>query len=171
MSAGSPAWPAGVTDRDGRLSLPAETEGPFDLLLADGRRHKLETLPAAGRVDLPALRLLEGRVLDAAARKPLAWALVWPGDDPGNVTFTGPAGTLLFCNTAGMAINQQLAANIFNWLSERRVLLDIRGSAYVARHLQLQPQQLDRIWWFLVVGVPGAFLLLGLFVHWRRRDR
>lgn len=100
VSAGSPAWPAGVTDREGRLSLPADGEGPFDLLLADGRRHKVDSLPA-GHIDLPALRRLEGKVLNAASRKPLAWALVWPGDDPGNATFTGPGGTYTVAERAG----------------------------------------------------------------------
>ena len=37
VSMGSPAWPAGIAGRDGRLSLPAD-QGPFDLLLGDGRR-------------------------------------------------------------------------------------------------------------------------------------
>ncbi|MGE3175501.1 MAG: Gldg family protein [Planctomycetota bacterium] len=77
----------------------------------------------------------------------------------------------VFCNNLALEINASLAANIFNWLAERRVLMDIRGSSYVSRRLQVQPQQLDRIWWLLVVGVPAGFLLLGLFVGWRRRDR
>lgn len=79
--------------------------------------------------------------------------------------------TGLFCNNAGMGLNPVLASNIFNWLTDRRVLLDIRGSTYVARHLELTPQQSDRIWWFLVVGVPLLFLSFGGFVAWRRRDR
>lgn len=76
-----------------------------------------------------------------------------------------------FCNNVGMPVNGSLAANIFNWLCERRVLLDIRGSAYVARHLQVVPQQLARVRWFLTGAVPLVFLLLGGFVFWRRRDR
>ncbi|HEV8582481.1 MAG TPA: carboxypeptidase-like regulatory domain-containing protein [Thermoanaerobaculia bacterium] len=111
VSSGSPAWPLGVTGPDGRLTVPADTEGPFDLLLADGRRHKLESLPSA--VDLPALRLLEGKVLDAAARKPLAWALVWPGDDPGNLTFTGPEGTYAVAERAGGGAWVQVEASGF----------------------------------------------------------
>ncbi|HYH47126.1 MAG TPA: carboxypeptidase-like regulatory domain-containing protein, partial [Thermoanaerobaculia bacterium] len=100
VSAGSPAWPAGMTGPDGRLTLPVDGEGPFDLLLADGHRHKVDSLPA-GRIDLPVLRRLEGKVLNAASRKPLAWALIWPGDDPGNVTFTGPEGTYAVAERAG----------------------------------------------------------------------
>jgi hypothetical protein len=100
VSSGSPAWPVGVTGPDGRLTLAVDSEGPFDLLLPDGRRHKVDSLPGQ-RIDLPALRRLEGKVLNAASRKPLAWALVWPGDDPGNVTFTGPEGTYAVPERAG----------------------------------------------------------------------
>lgn len=77
----------------------------------------------------------------------------------------------LFCNNLGMAINATLCANVFNWLVERNVLLNIHGSRYVARHFELKPQQVDRVWWLLVCGVPSALLALGLFVGWRRRDR
>jgi hypothetical protein len=76
----------------------------------------------------------------------------------------------VFCNNSGIQINGQLALNICNWLAERRVLLDIKGSRYVARTLALSPQQIGRIRWFLVLGVPGAFLAMGLFVFWRRRS-
>jgi hypothetical protein len=62
-----------------------------------------------------------------------------------------------------------LALNICNWMAERRVLLDIQGSRYEAKHLQLQPQQLARVRWLLVWGVPGTFLLLGLAVFFVRR--
>ena len=92
-----------------------------------------------------------------------------PGKEARNGVAVVASG--LFCNNLGMAINSSLSANIFNWLSERRVLLDIKGSAYVARRLELRPQQQDRIWWLLVVGAPGLLLGLGLFVAWRRRDR
>jgi hypothetical protein len=74
-----------------------------------------------------------------------------------------------FCNNVGMPFFGAFALNICNWMTERRVLLDIQGSRYEARHLDLKPQQLDRIWYLLVCGVPVAFLLLGLVVYWRRR--
>src|SRR5688500_19501464 len=40
----SDLWPVGVTGSDGRLALPAADEGPFDFLLPDGRRHKIDSL-------------------------------------------------------------------------------------------------------------------------------
>lgn len=77
----------------------------------------------------------------------------------------------LFCNNLGMGVNAALCSNVFNWLVERNVLLNIHGSRYVARHFELKPQQAERIWWLLVIGVPGSLLMLGMFVAWRRRDR
>ena len=63
-----------------------------------------------------------------------------------------------------------IALNIVNWMTERRVLLDIQGSRYEASYLQLQPQQITRVFYLLVCGVPGAFLLLGVLVYLRRRN-
>ena len=37
-----------------------------------------------------------------------------------------------------------------------------------ARELQVVPQQLGRISWLLVGGVPFSLLLLGITVFWRR---
>ncbi|MBX3463141.1 MAG: Gldg family protein [Planctomycetes bacterium] len=75
----------------------------------------------------------------------------------------------VFCNNAYMRQFGDLALNVCNWMAERRVLLDIRGSRYEARHLQLSPQQLARVHAFLVYGVPGAFLVLGGLVLFLRR--
>lgn len=85
---------------------------------------------------------------------------------PGQVVVIGG----VFCNNAGIRFSLgDLAFNICNWMAERRVLLDIRGSRYEAKHLQLQPQQIHRIWWLLEAWVPGTFLVLGCVVVWLRR--
>ncbi|MEC7582995.1 MAG: Gldg family protein [Planctomycetota bacterium] len=76
----------------------------------------------------------------------------------------------IFCNNLGMAINGALATNIFNFLAERRVLLDIKGSRYVARHLEIGVDQMNHVWWFLVIYVPAGLLAGGLVVFWRRRQ-
>ena len=74
------------------------------------------------------------------------------------------------CNNAGMRLGfGDFVVNVCNWMADRRVLLDIEGSSYQARYLQLQPQQLDRIWYLTVLWIPGAFLALGLGVWLRRR--
>ena len=75
----------------------------------------------------------------------------------------------VFCNNAAMPYFGDFALNVCNWMADRRVLLDIQGARYEARSLQVQPQQLDRVWSLLVVWVPNAFLALGLVVLWLRR--
>ncbi|MFN9705562.1 MAG: hypothetical protein ACK595_12175, partial [Planctomycetota bacterium] len=53
---------------------------------------------------------------------------------------------------------------------ERRALMDLKAPGYEAKYLSIQPQQLTRIGWFVVGGVPGAFLLVGSIVFFRRRQ-
>jgi len=76
----------------------------------------------------------------------------------------------VFCNNAGLAAFGDFGLNVCNWMAERRALLDLKAPGYEAKHLSIQPQQLDRVGWFVVWGVPGAFLLLGMVVIWRRRQ-
>lgn len=75
----------------------------------------------------------------------------------------------LFCNNRGVQLFGDLAYNICNWMAERRVLMGIQGASYKAQHLQVQPQQLQRVWNLLVYGVPGAFFVLGVVVILMRR--
>jgi len=75
----------------------------------------------------------------------------------------------VFCNNTGLGMFGDLALNVCNWMAERRVLLDIQGSRYEAKHLQLVPQQLDRVHNLLVWGVPGTFFVLGFVVFFVRR--
>jgi ABC-2 type transport system permease protein len=155
------------------------------LQLADAR-------PLMRRSDVP-----EGvRYEDLLVTGPEAWLEVPPGPD-GQYSYdpprvpnpfgtysvgavievdgeTGAPGiavvvTGLFANNTGMPINGMLASNIANWLTERRVLLDIKGQKYEARQLQLVTQQLYAVWYLLVAGVPLSLLAIGLFVFWRRR--
>lgn len=95
-SIGEPAWPAGVTDGDGRLRLALAATDALDLRFPDGFRHSIANFPGTGeplRIEVPAPARFAGRVLDAPTRKPLVGALVWPGDDPGHFTFTQTDGT------------------------------------------------------------------------------
>jgi gliding motility-associatede transport system auxiliary component len=93
-----------------------------------------------------------------------------PGPDGRKPTGVAVIVSGVFCNNAGIQVNGQLALNICNWLAERRVLLDIKGSRYVSRQLQLKEPQIDRIRWLLVAGVPLLFLVMGVIVFWRRRS-
>lgn len=75
----------------------------------------------------------------------------------------------MFCNNVGLPHFGDFALNVCNWMAERRVLLDLKSPGYEAKYLQLQPQQLERIGWLVVWGVPGVFLVLGLGVFFVRR--
>jgi hypothetical protein len=105
----------------------------------------------------------------------MAFEVPPPAAAPSPATDTARAGQAvivsgLFANNAGMMAGfGDFAVNVCNWMAERRVLLDIASSGYKANYMQLQPQQIGRVWWFLVAGVPGAFALLGLVVFFVRR--
>ncbi len=87
------------------------------------------------------------------------------GERPGHCVLLSGAA---FVNT-GFSVNGDLALNLFNWLARRDALVSVRGNRYVSRALELKPQQLERMYQLLVFGVPGALLLLGVAVAWRRR--
>jgi hypothetical protein len=71
-------------------------------------------------------------------------------------------------NNLAFQTNGDLALNIFNWLTERRALVGVRGKKYVARKIELTPQQLGRMSTLMIAGVPIALLLAGIVVFWRR---
>lgn len=78
----------------------------------------------------------------------------------------------MFANNAGMQAGfGDFAVNVCNWMAERKELLDLPGDAYQARHLDVQLPQLLRISDFLIYGVPGTFLVLGIVVVLLRRRR
>lgn len=64
--------------------------------------------------------------------------------------------------------NGDLGLNIMNWLVERKELVTVRGSSYVARFLKVSAEQIGRIQWLLMGGVPFLFAVLGFAVWWRR---
>ena len=75
----------------------------------------------------------------------------------------------VFCNNVGLPMFGDLAYNICNWMAERKVLMNIQSSKHNAQQMVLQPQQVERVRWLLVYGVPLAFLGLGLVVLYLRR--
>ena len=97
---------------------------------------------------------VDGTVADEHGNKPTGIAVIMSG---------------LFCNNVGMPVNGDLVLNTCNWLSDRRVLLDIRGSHWVSPSLELTLQQQDHLKWLLELAVPLLFLLLGLLVFVVRR--
>lgn len=74
-----------------------------------------------------------------------------------------------FCNNKAFPHFGDFAMNICNWMTERKVLLDIATNTYSAKSIDITPQQYSRIRWLMIGYVPGAFLLLGLIMWWRRR--
>ncbi|HEX5719813.1 MAG TPA: carboxypeptidase regulatory-like domain-containing protein [Thermoanaerobaculia bacterium] len=99
--AGDPAWPVGRTGEQGRLSIQdGGSPGPVALQLfaGDGRRWRTELPPRPeGSCPFPLVlnppAWVSGRVLDAASRRPVAGARVWPGHDPGASVVTGADGS------------------------------------------------------------------------------
>jgi hypothetical protein len=88
-----------------------------------------------------------------------------PGPSNGHVVLLSGVA---FVNAELFERNSDLALNIFNSLAERPVSVTVRSKAYQARDLQLVPQQLARISWLLIGGVPISLLILGIGVFWRR---
>jgi len=97
--------------------------------------------------------------------------------DPGDSEGTNPQPRVgravviagAFCNNKAFPHFGDFALNICNWMTERKVLLDISTSHYTAKSVDIGPQQFSRIRWLLIGYVPGAFLIMGLLMWWRRR--
>ncbi len=139
LQTGPSAWLAGTDPRDGRPDLRAPSVGMRPFLV--GMSITVDVENAAANAD--------------ATGAPKTGEVILVSG--------------VFCNNAGMRMFGDLALNICNWMAERRVLLDIHGSRYEAKYLQLQPQQLDRIGNLLLWAVPGTFLVLGFLVFFVRR--
>lgn len=148
-----------------RENAPSDLRVDESILWSDPRTW-VEQRGMNGEVDLFAPR--SGGALVTSAFRSRSVGMVIDVDSPGGGTghvFLLSGAT--FINNL-FAINSDLGLNIFNYLAERPVSVTVRGRAYQARELQLVPQQLSRIAWFLVGGVPTSLLLLGIAVFWRR---
>jgi ABC-2 type transport system permease protein len=65
---------------------------------------------------------------------------------------------------------RDLILNAIGWLGQREALLGLRPRAREHVKLVLQEDQLARMSWMCLVGLPGFSLLLGVVVLWRRRS-
>lgn len=109
--------------------------------------------------------------LDPVAAAPKDKGNAAPGGQPQDTARSGRAIVIagLFCNDSLFPHFGDLALNICNWMTERKVLLDIGTERYTMTKLEVQRPQYERIWRLQVLWVPGLFLVLGLLMWWRRR--
>lgn len=66
--------------------------------------------------------------------------------------------------------NRDLILNLLGWLTQREVLMGIRPRDREHVKLVLLPEQLQRMTWMCLLGLPGFAIALGLLVLWRRRQ-
>ncbi len=74
-----------------------------------------------------------------------------------------------FREDVGYDHGRDLVLNAIGWLTERNSLLGIRARSREHVKLVLLDQQLDRMVWMCLAGLPGFAILLGVWVLWRRR--
>jgi len=65
--------------------------------------------------------------------------------------------------------NGDLFLNTVNWLAGEEELISIRPKATRGSRVTMTPQQTRDIFYFSVLILPEALLLLGLAIWWRRR--
>jgi ABC-type uncharacterized transport system involved in gliding motility auxiliary subunit len=65
--------------------------------------------------------------------------------------------------------NRDLLMNMVNWLSADEGLISIRPKPPESQQLNLNPQQMRRILYLGVLGLPLLIIGAGITVWWRRR--
>jgi ABC-type uncharacterized transport system involved in gliding motility auxiliary subunit len=66
--------------------------------------------------------------------------------------------------------NADLFANFVNWLAEQESLIGIAPNKAKASMLEMSRSEVALLWYAVVLGLPGASLLGGGAVWWRRRN-
>jgi ABC-2 type transport system permease protein len=64
---------------------------------------------------------------------------------------------------------RDLILNSIGWLTQREALMGIRARDREHMKLVLLPEQLQRMTWMCLLGLPGFAIGMGLLVLWRRR--
>jgi ABC-type uncharacterized transport system involved in gliding motility auxiliary subunit len=72
-------------------------------------------------------------------------------------------------NSGIMGANADLFLNSVNWLLDREELLALSPKPFEKLHLVMDAGQLQKLFWAVVVVLPGIVAALGLWVAWRRR--
>jgi ABC-2 type transport system permease protein len=69
----------------------------------------------------------------------------------------------------GSSNGRDLILNLIGWLTQRDELFGIRARDREHVKLVLLPEQLKRMTWMCLLGLPGFAIGIGLLVLWRRR--
>ena len=72
-------------------------------------------------------------------------------------------------NSGIMGANADLFLNSVNWLLDRKELLAVSPKTFEELHLVMDARQLQKLFWAVVVVLPGIVAVLGFWVAWRRR--
>jgi len=65
--------------------------------------------------------------------------------------------------------NRDLLMNMLNWLSAEEDLISIRPKPPESQHLDITTQQMNRIFYLGLIGLPLCIVIIGVSVWWRRR--
>ncbi len=69
----------------------------------------------------------------------------------------------------GSQPNGDLFFNAINWLAQDEELISIRPKSAANRRVNLTRSQQNMLFWFTVVLLPGAVIVAGAFIWWKRR--
>lgn len=69
----------------------------------------------------------------------------------------------------GLGVNDALAASAAAWLTGRTKLVGVGPKTPEQFRVIMTAEQLARLFWVCVLGVPGVVAAAGALVHWRRR--
>ena len=92
------------------------------------------------------------------------------GEKKADGRFIALGTSLLAANVyLGFQGNRDLFMNMINWLSAEEDLISIRPKPPDAQRLNLTAQQMDRIFYLSLIGLPLLIVAAGTIVWWQRR--
>jgi ABC-2 type transport system permease protein len=92
-----------------------------------------------------------------AAKPPQTRIAVFGDSDFGSNAYAGSVG------------NADFFMNTVNWLTAQENLIAIRPREPGDSRLTITPQQMNTVWWFSVLLMPGMIVLAGIYAWSRRR--
>jgi ABC-type uncharacterized transport system involved in gliding motility auxiliary subunit len=112
---------------------------------------------------------------DVRGRLPVAVAVERGGSTPVSMSVSRSRvvvfGDVDFVSNSGMSgANGDLFMNALNWVLDREQRLAIGPKPVEEVRLLIHRKQRDRLFWFVVIGIPSFTALTGVLVWWRRRS-